>query len=77
VTLYTGRGLSQWIWTSDQQGPGQPGTEKISIYFNVLLAWTENGGELRAASFLPGGKFCRPLHAKAARVIASREYGLY
>jgi len=27
--------------------------------------------------FLPGGKICRPQRAKQARLIASREYGLY
>jgi hypothetical protein len=46
----------------------------ISIVYRRMRGTTE---ARRRPLFLPGGKICRLCHAKQARVIASREYGLY
>jgi hypothetical protein len=43
--------------TSDQQGPGQPGPEKISIYFSILASRRVSHGGSRTCLFCPAASF--------------------
>jgi hypothetical protein len=74
----------QWNYQElarDQQGPGQPDFQKISIYINGLKTKRRCGRIAAALPFLPGGKICRLRPSKEVTVqvtvIASRQYGLY
>jgi hypothetical protein len=77
VKLDTG-GLSRMILGQSSARTGPSSFSKkylcISIAYLPIRETTEPAWQ---PPFLPGGKICRPQRAKQARLIASREYGLY
>jgi hypothetical protein len=60
--------------SKDRAIPTPKKYQYISASYEHMRETTE---PLRRSPFLPGGKICRLRPAKAACVIASREYGLY
>jgi hypothetical protein len=60
--------------SKDRATPSHKKYQYISMSYWHVRETTEPS---RRSPFLPGGKICRLPHAKAAGVIASREYGLY